>query len=183
MSSSTAGQRGRARGFTLIELMIVLVILAVVVIVALPGFSALSLSTRLKAYANEVVASVYLARGEAIKRSAAVSMCVSTNGTSCAGGGEEDNWEKGWIVVWVNPADPTDRTVIKQQQALQPGYELTTDTANVHTITFQPSGATSTSTTMTICQKTPTVGAQERDIFISATGRPVVSRTTDGSCP
>jgi type IV fimbrial biogenesis protein FimT len=166
---------GRARGFTLVELIITLFILAIVLVVALPGFSTLTLSTRLKSYANEVVGSVYLARGEAIKRNAPMTMCITANGTSCAGSG---SWAQGWIVR------AADGTVIRWQQALGGGYQVTTSpTAGVHTLTFQSSGATNPSTAMTICRKTPSVGAQERVVRISAIGRSNVSTTNTASCP
>ena len=170
-NSDRVSPRG-ALGFTLIELMIVLAIVAVVMAVAVPGFRNLSLSTRLKSYANEVVASVYLARGEAIKRSAAVRLCVSTDGIACASG----DWEQGWIVMAL------DGTVIKWQQASTDGYRLTA--GGVDTITFQPSGAVLplATTIMRICRKTPTAGHQERLVSVSATGRPNVSTSYDGTC-
>jgi len=163
----------RIRGFTLIELMIVLAILGVILSIALPGFSEISLSTRLKAYANEMVSSVYLARSEAVKRNAPMKLCVSTNGTSCATG----DWNQGWIVL-----DPND-VVIRRQQALFAGYSVTDTSAGATTITFQPTGLSSTAANMKVCRKTPTPGGQERAVSITATGKPRVSRTTTGTCP
>ncbi|MEH6592010.1 MAG: GspH/FimT family pseudopilin [Halioglobus sp.] len=164
------------RGFTLIELMIVLVILGVILLVAIPGFSELNLRTRLKSYANDMVTSAYLARGEAIKRNGSVSLCISTNGTSCLGGGSND-WAQGWIVI------AADGTVIRRQQAAENGYIMSTSPAN-DTLTFQSSGAASTPTVLTVCRKTPTVGSQQKEITISFTGRPSVetinNRTTCG---
>jgi len=162
----------RSRGFTLIELMIVLAIIGVILSIALPGFSEISLSTRLKAYANELVSSVYLARSEAIKRNAPVKLCVSTDGTSCTGSGD---WEQGWIVL-----DPND-VVIRRQGSLYAGYKVTS--TGGATLTFQPSGLTSTSTLMKVCRKNPTPGGQDREVTITATGKPRVTRKTSGTCP
>ena len=47
------------------------------------------------ASANDLLASVQLARSEAIKRNVAVTLCASADGTTCAGGG---GWEQGWVV-------------------------------------------------------------------------------------
>ena len=162
----------RARGFTLIELMIVLVILAVILTVAVPGFSQLTLTTRLKSYANEILSSVYLARSEAIKRGVPVTLCVSTDGSTCAGSGD---WELGWIVR------AQDGTVIKWSKDINDNYKLTSSAG--HTLTFQPSGAANTASDFKICRLTPTVGNQERTVSMIATGRPVVNTTNAGTCP
>jgi type IV fimbrial biogenesis protein FimT len=159
-------------GFTLIELMIVLVILGVMLGIALPGFAELTLSTKLKSYANDMVASVYLARGEAIKRNAQMTLCASDDGIDCAGSGD---WEQGWIVM-----DPND-TVIRQQKALSSGYKMTGSTGR--TMTFLPSGMASANSTMKICRLTPTVGRQEREVKVKITGRPRVTRTEYSTCP
>lgn len=165
------GSRLPVMGFTLVELMIVLVILGVILAIGLPGFSELTLSTKLKSYANEMVASVYLARSEAIKRNAPMRLCVSDDGINCTGG----DWEQGWIVI-----DSAD-TVIGQQQALSTGYKLT-GTGGA-TMTFLPSGVASTASTMKVCRLTPEVGGQERVVQVSITGRPRVTRTETSTCP
>jgi type IV fimbrial biogenesis protein FimT len=161
-----------AKGFTLIELMIVLVIVAVVLMIAAPSYSVLSLRTKLKSYANEVVASAYLARSEAIKRNAPMRFCISTDGSSCAGAGD---WDQGWVVM-----DPND-TVIKYQQALS-GIKVF-EVGGADTVTFQPSGITSTPVTLTICQQVPSEGIEEREVRITPTGRPTVKTTKAGCGP
>lgn len=165
----------RSGGFTLIEMMIVLVIVATVMVLVPPGMRQLSLSTNLKSYANEMLSSVYLARSEAIKRNAPATLCVSTDGATCAGAG---NWEQGWIVV------AADGTVIKAHQAVQAGYQMTgsaTAPGN-HTMVFQPSGAASTSSNITVCRQSPDLGNQERVVRVSATGRVRVTTTRTGVC-
>ena len=159
-------------GFTLIELMVVMVILAVLLTVALPGFSAISLSSRLKSYANELVASANLARSEAIKRNVAMRLCASSDGSSCAASG---GWDQGWIVM-----DPND-VVVRHRQPLDTGYRLASSGGN--TLTFQPSGITSTQSVIRICRAAPNVGHEERNVTIAATGRSSTSKTTDGTCP
>jgi type IV fimbrial biogenesis protein FimT len=62
-----------------------------------------------------LVASAHLARSEAIKRNADVTLCVSnSDGTDCGSGG----WEQGWIVL------AADGTVIQHQQALPAGLQV-----------------------------------------------------------
>ena len=168
------GAHVNVHGFTLVELMIVLVIVAVILMIAAPSYSILIQRTKLKSYANEVVASIYLARSEAIKRNSDMKLCVSNNGTSCTGGG---SWEQGWIVVMDDPNGP----VVKHQQALSSGIILF-ELASFSTITFQPSGVVSPSATLKLCQQTPSVGIEEKLVTVSVTGRPRIQTKTDG-CP
>lgn len=163
----------RIGGFTLIELMVVMVILAVVMMVAGPGFMQANLNTRLKSTANELLSSVYMARGEAIKRNVPIRICVaSKDDSTCAGAGD---WDQGWVVV-----DPND-VVIERKQAASSGYKITN--TGGHTLTFQPTGIVSTVSTMKICRQAPEVGKQERELKISATGRPSITKTATATCP
>jgi type IV fimbrial biogenesis protein FimT len=151
--------------------MVTIAVIAVLLAIAVPSFNNATLGGKLSSYANNFVASLHLARSEAIKRNAAVTLCVSTNGTSCASGG----WEQGWIVR------AADGTVIQRQQALPTGLKVT-EAGGAASLSFQPSGVGATSATVTICRATPTVGGQERVVSISATGQATVSRTTAGAC-
>ncbi len=159
------------RGFTLIELMVTIAVLAILLMIAVPSFKEAMLGSTLGSYANSLVSGAHLARSEAIKRGAPVTLCVSTNGTSCGTGG----WEQGWIVR------ATDGTVIQRQQALPAGLKATEGAAST-SLVFNPSGVGATSAAFTVCRATPTAGGQERVVSISLTGRPSVTKTTAGSC-
>lgn len=82
-----------ASGFTLIELMITVTVLVVLIGIGFPSFSAMLRSSRIAASSNDFIASVSLARSEAIKNNIAAVICASDTGTACGA-----NWNNGWMV-------------------------------------------------------------------------------------
>ncbi|MFR0691631.1 GspH/FimT family pseudopilin [Enterobacterales bacterium AE_CKDN230030158-1A_HGKHYDSX7] len=164
--ATSSGHRGG--GFTLLELMVTVALAATLAALALPSFDDVTLSSKLSASANDLVAGVAVARSEAIKRNAVASMCVSTNGSSCGSGG----WEQGWIVV-------AGAAVIQKHPAAPNGLKVS---SSVTKIDFQPSGVGSTQASITVCRALPRPGSQERVVNVGATGRAYVNKTATGSC-
>lgn len=158
-------------GFTLIELMITIAVMAILLAIVIPSFTDATLGSKLRSQANDLAAGVLLARSEAIKRNKTVTLCASSNGTSCTGG-----WADGWIVIG------SDGTVILKHPAAAGGFLINSTSATVTSVIFQPTGVGATQTTLTVCRATPSVGSQERAVRISTTGKTKVSKTTTGSC-
>ena len=84
-------------GFTLIEMIVTVAIVAILSSMAAPSFRGMLENNRATAVANELVSGLLLARSEALKRRNNVTLCTSTDQTACAGNGEK-NFSKGWIV-------------------------------------------------------------------------------------
>jgi len=90
----------KATGLTFVELLVTLAVASILAVIAFPDMSKFIKDNRNTSNINDVLASLTLARSEAIKRNSAVAICKSANGTACQDSGDE--WQHGWIVF----ADP-----------------------------------------------------------------------------
>jgi type IV fimbrial biogenesis protein FimT len=84
----------RSRGFTLIELMVTITVVAILLGLAVPTFREFSQNNSVTAAQNDLVTSFNLARSEALRRNRAVSICATTDGAAC---GADTDWSSGWI--------------------------------------------------------------------------------------
>ena len=81
------------RGFTLGELMISLAVLGIGLSLAVPGFQTVMNNNRRAGAVNQMIATMHMARSEAVTRNVQVTVCPSSNGTAC----EAVDWNKGWL--------------------------------------------------------------------------------------
>ena len=177
------------RGLTLLELMIVLAIAGILIASSAPSFSTSIQNTRMVTQVNGLHASINLARSEAIKRNENVTVCRSSDSTSCTG-----NWQDGWIVFVDLDDDGTvdddgDETecedgedcVLRVYGVLSGGNSLTFSQANIifGTDGIASSGATGT---FTLCDSR---GADKaRGLIIGLSGRPRLATDDDDlECP
>ncbi|UNK49723.1 GspH/FimT family pseudopilin [Lysobacter sp. S4-A87] len=79
-------------GFTLLELMVVVALVAILAAVGYPGMSAIINGNRLGGSANEMVATLQFARMEAVRLNRTVTVCRSGNGSGCTSGEVWNTW-------------------------------------------------------------------------------------------
>ena len=90
-------------GFTIIELMIVLVVLSIMLAIALPAMFDLMQRNRLVSQTNDMIADINLTRTTGLTTGMDITMCASADGADCGGG----SWNNGWIVFYDCNGDGT----------------------------------------------------------------------------
>lgn len=106
----------RQKGFTLVEMLTVSVIVAVLLGIGVPSYRYIGNQNRMSMEVNSLLADLQYARSEALREGKRVTACASTNGTGCTGG---TAWGRGWV-VFSNPngvANPPAGSVLRIRTA------------------------------------------------------------------
>jgi type IV fimbrial biogenesis protein FimT len=190
-SSSTpnSAQARAARGFTLVELAITVVVLSVLMAIAAPLFTGMSNGNRLTSNANELVTAMQIARSEAVRRNVPTFFCQSTNGTSCS---NVSPW-RGWLVYAdANRDNVTDADEIVRAGVISAPIQVisSSNIANSQTL-FRADGfayATGNNlleANMRVCLPVTDPALNVRDVNIAIGGRITVRAPINGggACP
>ena len=151
----------RARGFSLIELMVVVALVAIMAGLAAPSFRGFVAGQRVKAAASDFAMAAIFARSEAIKRNANVTIAPLTSGAT--------GWKDGWTVA-------AGATELSRQQA----YSDVTFSGPSSAITYTGTGrlsATVSTTTITGSD------GRARCVALDLSGMPKSTTSSDGTCP
>ncbi len=168
------GNHKSQTGFTLIELMIVLLIVSVVSAIGGPIFNETIKRNRLRTQADRILTTLNLTRSEAVKRNQSVSICRSSDGVSCTG-----DWEDGWIVFTNRDGDDTVDAgvdqVIRVYRGINKGYTLS-GTIAASTLTYFGDGSYAGGAgTINICSPDANV-EQGWSLMLNKVGRPRVKQ-------
>lgn len=158
--------------------MVTLLVLAILLGIAVPSFRDAALSSRLTGYANDLVASVQVARSEAIKRNLTVTLCASEDGSTCA---DDVGWEVGWIILAPRPSAIATLDVVDHHGPLTEEF-IIEEAGGLTELSFPPTVVGTTPATFTVCREDP-VGKQEREVTVTVSGATSVAITENGECP
>jgi len=182
-------------GFTLIEVIVVLVVAGIILAIAGPSFNTVIKNNSLATQANDLVSALNFARSEAVTRGDRVTVCRSNvAGTACNSG--SGSWEDGWLVFYdsrtvgtagVLDVDPGDEDVLLRVYTGPKGHiTLRTGTHIDDYLSFNAQGVAfgddggSGNDTFRLCDSRGKDYAYS--IVVSTTGR-VSSTKTTSTCP
>jgi type IV fimbrial biogenesis protein FimT len=137
-----------ASGFTMIELIITMLIVAILLAIGVPSFKYVTASNRISTEVNALLGDMQFARSEAVKEGLPVTVCTSNNATSanptCGGG---NAWQGGWIVFLDSNDNQTvdpGEVVIRTQPAFSSTDTFVPAAGNFTYITFNREGYATT---------------------------------------
>lgn len=167
----------RPYGFSLIELMVTIAIVAILITLAAPSFTALINRNRLSGQANELVGSLQLARMEAVRRNARVSMCKTTDGATCSG--VAGPWS-GWLVVVASDGEVLRASTVKAPVRVTSGATTVTFRANGM---MAPTAAGLLSNDINVCIPTTQPVQNQRLVSVVTGSRISSGLGPSGACP
>lgn len=166
----------RQGGFTMVELMITVAIMATLTAIGAPMFTDTLRKVRLNSISGALVSSLQQARSDAIRLNRRVLVCASNSGrTDCAGA---TNWgTNGWILCYDEDAnDACDATTAALPNPIRVentvNAAIATVTGPAASVRFNPTGSSGDlgSATVTVAVTGAWGGAPTLNVTIAATG-------------
>jgi len=171
--------RRKELGYTLYEVLMTLMLIAVLAGIGLPSFASILARGRMHVEVNALFHAIHVARKESIMRRQVVTICPSNDGQTCRRGRD---WSAGWIMF-----NNRDRDSPPQRDSDEPLLQahIVDDsvmiTANRSTFTLRATQKRATNGTLVICDRAARV--TPRALVVSYTGRPRVALETTGGEP
>ncbi|MFM9915486.1 MAG: GspH/FimT family pseudopilin [Rhizobacter sp.] len=185
--------RNLPRGFTLIEMMTVVALIAIIGALAAPDLRAFVVRNKVAGVSNEFSAALQQARSLAVSRNSCVSLCVasSNNAATCMANDVDDvNFlATGWLIFQnpgcdaakTDPAAAVAGPVLQQRSGEAGSYVLRASAAALNIVLFDPRGYANLAAEGSF-QIEPPPGSEasyRRTICLAAAGRSTVRQFVD----
>ena len=160
-------QRHTSKGYSLVEVMITVAVMAIAIGLAAPSLSTFMKNNRMTEVSNKLVSAIILARNEAVTRRATVTVT-----------GNDAGWTVGVIPLSTTTITPL------TSYSLENDVRLVISNNSINSITFKPDGfrdasGNTSSFFFTVCSADTT---DTRIVNVSAAGTTSVTKGT-GGCP
>lgn len=163
-------------GFTLLEMLVMLAMIAILVTIAVPSYAFLINAGRLTTATNDMLLALHMARSEAIKQRTRVTICkTSAPDASTPVCDPAAEWQQGWLLfvdggTW-GRIDVGD-VILWRHQDISAWADISTGKTFSHYVSYLPAGVSQGSgglrnDTIRIC-----VSGNRRDIIVNIAGRP-----------
>lgn len=178
----------RARGFTLVELMVTVAVLVVLLGIAAPNLQGVMNRNRVTGVANELLAAINTARMESIRQNRRAKLCPTMDGASCAG----SDWSRLIIFMDANGNDAVDANeeVVRDFAFNTNGVSIrgSTNVATNNRLWFGADGlvrvgnAGGRSGGFSVCSTRLPAAENTRDVLVNVSRASVTSRGGGAEC-
>ncbi len=164
----------RSHGFTLYELLITIILVALVSSLAIPSFAGSIARQRQRVEIDALFHAIHLARKESIMRRKVVSLCPSLDGRQCS---QSRDWSAGWLMFENKDRDSPPRIDPNEPVLIVHRADKEVRiSANRKGFTLRATFQRATNGTFIFCD--PAKRISPRALVVSYTGRPRVARLT-----
>ncbi|WP_292999810.1 GspH/FimT family pseudopilin [Nevskia sp.] len=161
-----------AHGFTLLELMVAIAILAILLTFGLPSFTTTARQNCAVTTANTMLTVLSAARSEALKRDRLVAICKSIDGTVCADAAGV-SWDRGYLMFVDSDGNGVrggTETVLKTEAPLSTCGSITGGTSFANQVSFNGLGKPTGNGRFDVVANNQT--DIRRRVIVSPSGRP-----------
>ena len=167
-------------GFSLIELLVTVSLVAVVLALGIPSYQSITTSNRMAGEMNALMGDLQVARSEAVKQGSTVTICPTSSAAAPYACSNSGNWSGGWV-IFVGGSSATSSSPLRLQPALGGTDVLQSNsTTVVQAVSFNRNGFSTNTGSITLNDVNGTVD-RRRCAVIGTAGH--ISLQSGSACP